>query len=190
LIFKFSKLIVNQFGINAYMDVRYYMKRTLLIIELVLIGLFSASCRKPIQIEPEKPKPQYDKPLPPGQLALRKITNPADIPDFTFACYDLSNLERAIDKSINYLKKPSAQQYYPYGDITREHAIDSLKAFKDLIERSLAALLVALAELARRLVPELRPGLALLVVGEVERQCPARRGWWRMSWLETELRRP
>ncbi|MEN6384305.1 MAG: MltA domain-containing protein [Phycisphaerales bacterium] len=113
------------------------MKRTLLIIELVLIGFFSASCRKPVQIEPEKIKPQYDKPLPPGQLALRKITNPADIPDFTYACYDLSNLEQAINKSINYLKKPSAQQYYPYGEISREQAIDSLKTFKDMMKSGL-----------------------------------------------------
>ncbi|HAL44654.1 MAG: hypothetical protein A2Y12_07870 [Planctomycetes bacterium GWF2_42_9] len=114
------------------------MKRTLLVIELVLIAFFSASCQKPKRIEPEKPiGKDYGRALPPGQLALRKITNPADIPDFTFACYDLSNLEKAIDKSINYLKKPSAQQYYPYGDISREQAIDSLKTFKDLMKSGL-----------------------------------------------------
>ncbi|MCE5339822.1 MAG: MltA domain-containing protein [Planctomycetaceae bacterium] len=113
------------------------MKRTLLIVELTLIAFFSASCHKAVKIEPERAKPQYDKPLPPGELALRKITNPADIPDFTFACYDLTNLEKAIDKSLNYLKKPSAQQYYPYGDIPREQAIDSLKMFKDLMKSGL-----------------------------------------------------
>lgn len=113
------------------------MKRTLLIVELVLIAFFSASCQKAKKVEVEKAKPQYDKPLPPGELALRKITNPAEIPDFTFACYDLTNLEKAIDRSINYLKKPSAQQYYPYGDISREQAIDSLKAFKDLMKSGL-----------------------------------------------------
>jgi membrane-bound lytic murein transglycosylase A len=114
------------------------MKRTLLVIELVLIAFFSASCQKVKQIEPVTPSTKdYSKPLPPGQLALRKITNPADIPDFTFACYDLSNLEKAIDKSINYLKKPSAQQYYPYGEISREQAIDSLKTFKDLMKSGL-----------------------------------------------------
>ena len=59
------------------------MKKALLILELALIALFSASCQKPRRIEPAKEQLQYDKPLPPGQLALRKITNPADIPDFT-----------------------------------------------------------------------------------------------------------
>ncbi len=115
------------------------MKKALLILELALIALFSASCQKPRRIEPAKEQLQYDKPLPPGQLALRKITNPADIPDFTFACYDLSNLRDAIANSLNYLKKPSSKQYYPYGDITHEQAVNSLKAFDDLLKSKTTA---------------------------------------------------
>jgi len=113
------------------------MKKTILVVELILIGLFSASCQKPRRIEPVKRQPQYDRPLPPGQLALRKITNPADIPDFTFACYDLTNLGNAIANSLNYLKKPSSKQFYPYGDITHEHAVNSLKAFDELLKSKL-----------------------------------------------------
>jgi len=113
------------------------MKKRVLILELILIAFFAASCQKPKKIEPVKKPLQYDKPLPPGQLALRKITNPADIPDFTFACYDLANLRTAVANSLNYLKKPSSKQYYPYGDITHEKVIDSLKAFDELLNSKL-----------------------------------------------------
>ena len=115
------------------------MKKTILVVELILIALFSASCQKHRRIEPVKAQPQYDRPLPPGQLALRKITNPADIPDFTFACYDLSNLKTAVANSLNYMKKPSSNQYYPYGDITHAKAVDSLKAFEDLLNSKMSA---------------------------------------------------
>ena len=110
------------------------MKKLILILELVLIMLFSASCQKPKKVEKLEEKPQYDRPLPPGQLALRKITNPADIPDFTFACHDLMNVKSAAKKSLNYLSKPSSKQFYPYGDITHERAVDSLKAFIELLD--------------------------------------------------------
>ncbi|MFA5293759.1 MAG: MltA domain-containing protein [Phycisphaerae bacterium] len=113
------------------------MKKTVLILELILIAFFAASCQKPKKIEPVKKPLQYDKPLPPGQLALRKITNPSDIPDFTFACYDLANLRAAVANSLNYLKKPSSKQFYPYGEITHDKAIDSLKAFDELLNSKL-----------------------------------------------------
>ena len=113
------------------------MKKMILVVELLLISLFSASCQKPKRIELIKRPLQYDRPLPPGQLALRKITNPADIPDFTFACYDLTNLRSAIANSLNYLKKPSSKQFYPYGDIPHEKAVQSLKAFDELLESKL-----------------------------------------------------
>jgi membrane-bound lytic murein transglycosylase A len=111
------------------------MKKIVLVVELVLIVLFSASCQKPKRrVEKLAEKPQYDKPLPPGQLALRKITNPADIPDFTFACYDLLYLKSAAARSLNYLSKPSSKQFYPYGEITHERAVNSLKAFIELLD--------------------------------------------------------
>lgn len=111
------------------------MKKTILVLELVLIALFSASCQKPKKVQRlEEKKPDYERPLPPGQLALRKITNPADIPDFTIACYDLLNLKKAAERSLNYLSKPSSKQFYPYGDISHDKAEQSLKAFIELID--------------------------------------------------------
>jgi membrane-bound lytic murein transglycosylase A len=113
------------------------MKKAMLVFELVLIVLFSTSCQKPKKVQRLEEKPQYDRPLPPGQHALRKITNPADIPDFTFACHDLKDLKSSVVKSLNYLSKPSSKQFYPCGEITHERAVDSLKAFAGLLNSNL-----------------------------------------------------
>lgn len=81
--------------------------------------------------------PQYDKQLPPGQYALRKITDPAMIPDLTIACFETTDLRRAIDNSLSYLSKPSSQQFFPMGDISHDQAVASLKAFGDLLDQGL-----------------------------------------------------
>lgn len=114
------------------------MKKLILVFELVLIVLFSTGCQKPKKkVEKLVEKPRYDRPLPPGQLALRKITNPEDIPDFTFACHDLLNLKKSAARSLNYLSKPSSKQFYPYGEITHDKAVESLKAFIELLDGGL-----------------------------------------------------
>ncbi len=79
----------------------------------------------------------YTKPLPPGQLALRKIKNPEQIPDLTTACYNLAKMQTAINHSLNYLRKPSSKQFFPYGNINHARAVDSLEAFQDLISSGL-----------------------------------------------------
>jgi membrane-bound lytic murein transglycosylase A len=107
------------------------MKKILLSIVLALLIFIGVGCQKP---QARVVAPQYDKPLAPGQLALRKITNPAEIPDFTTACYNLTNLSQAIDNSLDYLNKASSKQFYPYSDITHEQVIKSLTAFKDLLK--------------------------------------------------------
>lgn len=107
--------------------------RILLYAALTAIILTAVGCQKPRTVV----APEYDKPLAPGQLALRKITNPAEIPDFTSACHNLANLSTAIDNSLDYLKKPSSNQFYPYADITHEQAVKSLTAFKDLLRSGL-----------------------------------------------------
>jgi membrane-bound lytic murein transglycosylase A len=71
-------------------------------------------CKKPVRVM----KPEYDRPLPPGQYALRKITDPAMIPDITFACYEVMDLRQAIDYSLRYLAKSSSQKYFPSGEIS------------------------------------------------------------------------
>ena len=118
---------------------KFMKAKTGLFIGLLLIICLVGCHRAPILMEniPQAPQPQvkdYSKPLPPGELALRKITDPADIPDFTGACRDLTNLKEAINNSLNYMKKPSSQKHFPYGDISHQQVVDSLKAFVGLID--------------------------------------------------------
>lgn len=86
-----------------------------------------------------KQKPQYDKPLAPGQLALRKITDPSQIPDFTTACRNTVDCRGAAEKSLHYLSKPSSHDHYPIGDITHERVVQSLKTFIELLDSGLDA---------------------------------------------------
>jgi membrane-bound lytic murein transglycosylase A len=110
------------------------MKKKRIVLLAVSLMVVLSGCKTPT----EKPKTPYDRPLPPGQSALRKITDPHEIPDFSVACLDLNGLETAIDHSINYLQKPSSQQFYPVGEITHSMALESLKAFADLLESGMA----------------------------------------------------
>ncbi len=54
------------------------------------------------------------------------------------ACLDLAGLQTAIGHSINYLQKPSSQQYYPIGEITHSMALESLKAFSEMLDSGMA----------------------------------------------------
>lgn len=97
------------------------------------------ACFVAVGCAPKRPQPmnisekQYDRPLPPGELALRKITDPAQIPDITPACEFTYSLRQAIANSLNYLAKPSSRNYFPYGEITHEHAVASLQEFDRLL---------------------------------------------------------
>jgi len=114
------------------------MKKEILVSASLLIAFVIVGCRSQ-----QEAKTPYDRPLLPGQPALRKITNPHEIPDFTMACLDLVDLRAAIDNSLNYLRKPSSQQFFPLrsgtqdqiigGEITHTLAVDSLNAFAELL---------------------------------------------------------
>jgi membrane-bound lytic murein transglycosylase A len=67
-------------------------------------------------------------------LALRKITDLRELPDFTAACRDLLGLKQAVANSLHYLAKPSSQQFFPYGQITHEQAVASLQAFEAMLD--------------------------------------------------------
>jgi len=111
------------------------MKHKICLSILLSIAAFMAGCKaQPKKVE----RLQYDKPLAPGQSALRKITDPLQIPDFTLACMDLTDLRGAIDKSLSYLHKPSSKKYFPVSGIAHSQAVDSLKAFAGLLDSGLS----------------------------------------------------
>jgi membrane-bound lytic murein transglycosylase A len=107
-------------------------KRILLSVSLVVVA-FIFGCKTPTK----KIKIPYDRPLPPGASALLKITNPLEIPDFTMACLNLTDLREAIDNSRNYLRKPSSRQFFPVSGISHSRALESLDAFAKLLDSGL-----------------------------------------------------
>jgi len=108
------------------------MKDAAIALLLLSFCVLLAGCpKKPPQ--PMSPVEDFDRPLPPGELALRKITDPADMPDITRACQFTYDLRGAIAHSLHYLSKPSSRRYFPYGQITHHHAVESLKAFDALL---------------------------------------------------------
>ncbi len=102
---------------------------------IVIVCLVFSGCQKRsvVMIETQEYKKDYTRQLPPGELALRKITDPTQIPDYTKAFSDLDGLAAAIDQSLSYMAKPSSRKFYPYGSITHEQAVKSLEALKKLV---------------------------------------------------------
>ena len=112
------------------------MRSRITILLMVLIGIVPGGCRTRPKgaIEPFS----YDKPLMPEQNALRKITNPLLVPDFTLACLDLDGLREATERSLNYLRKPSSRDFYPVSGVTHYQAVRSLEAFAELLDSGLS----------------------------------------------------
>jgi membrane-bound lytic murein transglycosylase A len=109
------------------------MKKRILLSVLLFVVAFTFSCRTPTK----ETKTSYDRPLPPGQYALRKITNLHEIPDFTMACLNLTDLRDTIDNSRSYLNKPSSRQFFPVSGITHSRTLESLDAFAELLDSGL-----------------------------------------------------
>lgn len=105
-------------------------RRTFLVLAVSLMAL--AGCETK-QVQTVR-TPQYDRPLPPGQLALRRVDDPSQYPDFTDGWRDLDGLRAAIRNSLNYLSKPSSRLHYPYGQVTHEQAVATLQEFLRLTD--------------------------------------------------------
>lgn len=82
----------------------------------------------------------YYRQLAPGESALRKITDPADLPDFRPAFDgDRSALLAALDQSVRYFGYPSSRKYYPVQDITHARAVAGLVAFRETLNSASTA---------------------------------------------------
>ena len=108
------------------------MKAKIALAAMLIFTTVMAGCRT----APQKIEPAYDRPLRPGQLALRKVDH-SQIPDFTLAGLDLTNLRAAIDSSLRYLNKRSSKAYFPSGEITHSRVVDSLTEFASLLDSGL-----------------------------------------------------
>jgi len=100
-----------------------------------MVTLLILGCQSKQREEPWQPREEvkdYGRPLPPGKLALRKIS-PEDYPDFSRAYYDRNGLEAAINHSLDYMSRKSSKRYYPYGEISHERATASMRAFLEVL---------------------------------------------------------
>jgi len=111
------------------------MKNRISFLLMFLTIIFLFGCRAPERRRAVKVP--YDNPLPQGQNALRKIINLSEIPDFTVACLDLTDLRSSIDNSLNYLKKPSSLNFFPSSGISHDLNVNSLRAFAELLDSGL-----------------------------------------------------
>ena len=109
------------------------MKQKILLVLPLSVCLLFVGCKTAQEIE----APQYDKPLPPGAYALRKIIDPSMYPNMTFACYELKDLREGIFSSLSYMSKPSSKQFFPMADITHERVVASLRAMAELLDSGL-----------------------------------------------------
>ena len=100
----------------------------------LLVTSLIVGCKTTPPVQPEPPVVEYDRPLPPGQLALRKITDPARFPDFSGAWQDLDSLKKAVENSLDYLAKASSDRYFPYGDVNHDRMVKSLQSFLTMLD--------------------------------------------------------
>ena len=84
---------------------------------------------------------EEDVAAPTNGWGLRKL-DPKDYPDMKLAWMDKTNLERAIDKSLQFLRAPSSQRWYPSGNpgdtISHDQVVASLDDIKEMIHRNIA----------------------------------------------------
>jgi membrane-bound lytic murein transglycosylase A len=119
------------------------MKALSVIVSVACFVAVFAGCkdqpRRSYRKGPDVAQKDYYRQLPPGALALRKITDPKDIPDFTHACSDTTNLREAIQNSINYLAEhPSSLAFYPYGEISHAQVVASLREFLGMMDKGMS----------------------------------------------------
>ncbi len=105
----------------------------LLFVLLSLVVFLPAGCGS-------REKKDYARPLPPGQHALRKITNPEDLPDLEAAWRSVDeSLARALDNSIEWIASPNRESRFPVSGISWEKARDSVKKFRSIVKSSFSA---------------------------------------------------
>jgi len=109
------------------------MKKGILLTLLLVTYLGLNGCRTVSEDE----KKDYNRTLLPGEKALVKLTDPADIPDFTNAFKNHWALEEAIGNSLNYMGKPSSETFFPMCGISHAQVKKSLKDFREILRSNM-----------------------------------------------------
>jgi len=95
----------------------------------LIVPVALAACNTP-------PNAEYDRPLPAGTRALRKVPL-AQWPDVgaTFARYDAA-LDEALGRSVRWFEIPSTRRFYPMETVTHEQARLSAFALRRIMAES------------------------------------------------------
>jgi membrane-bound lytic murein transglycosylase A len=96
---------------------------------LFATALFSLACSTP----------DYGRPLPPGAPALIALKPKEKRPDFREGYYNREELMPALDRSIDWMKKPSSPQFFPMEGVSFDRARESLLRFRELLAISTSA---------------------------------------------------
>ena len=110
---------------------------TLLLTAALLAPL--GGCQKEVQT-----KPDYDRPLPPGATALRRLLSPGDWPNLQTPYQGRDGeLTAALERSAGWFEAPSSVQHFPVGDVSHLRAMVSVFAFSTILAESPEGLAVS-----------------------------------------------
>jgi membrane-bound lytic murein transglycosylase A len=96
-----------------------------------LLAVLLVACAQTRPPEPPE-ETDYARPLPPGAPALVR-TEPVDCRE---AFERREGLREALERSIEYMGKPSSRRHFPMAGITHARCVASLRAFADLLDGS------------------------------------------------------
>jgi len=115
-----------------------------------LSGCITPAPRAPFHIPAAQvAKKDYYAPLPEGEHALRKITDPSQLPPLSEGLAYRQGLKESVARSLHYLAKPSSKGFFPISGIEHQQVLASLQVFAELLDQDLSDLELA-AELRRR----------------------------------------
>lgn len=119
--------------------------RTMAVWVLTAAIVASVGCQDDIVV-----KPDYDRPLPPGATALRRLISPSDWPDLR-GPYEQRDgaLTAALERSAGWFEAASSAGHFPVGDVTHLRAKVSVFAFATILAESPDA-----ATFERRMIEE------------------------------------
>jgi membrane-bound lytic murein transglycosylase A len=112
------------------------MRNVLLALVIPLLAIATTGCQMRGQKKTPPPPPvtkDYNKPLGAGERALVDI-DINELPVLTLASEDRARLQTAIQHSLAFLNRPSADLKYPMGSITKDQVVRSLHAVAELLQ--------------------------------------------------------
>lgn len=106
------------------------MPRLLALVTLLAATLLLPACSTPAPVGPPPPPPDYSRPLPPGQSALRLISDPQQRPDLNALAVQFADpgFMESLQRSIAWYALPSSQRTFPISGISHVHAATSARA--------------------------------------------------------------